>query len=68
MDDPNTPHEHFVKSFGQRRQQIVGDCCQLKTDADVYNDSRRPVQPIQIVLDFTLDVEELQQPLPRAAA
>jgi hypothetical protein len=68
IDDPNAPHEHFVKSFGQRRQQIVGDCCQLKTDADVYNDSRRPVQPIQIVLDFTLDVEELQQPLPRAAA
>jgi hypothetical protein len=58
IDDPNAPHEHFVKSFGQRRQQIVGDCFQLKTDADVYNDVRKPKQPIQIVLDFTLDVEE----------
>jgi hypothetical protein len=58
IDDPNAPHEHFVKSFGQRRQQIVGDCFQLKTDADVYNDVRKPELPIQIVLDFTLDVEE----------
>lgn len=60
LDDPNAPHEHFVKSFAQRRQQIVGDCLQLKTDVDVYNDQRVPVEPIQIVLDFTLDVEELQ--------
>jgi hypothetical protein len=68
LDDPNAPHEHFVKSFGQRRQQIVGDCFQLKTDADVYNDRRRPTEPIQIVLDFTLDVEEMQQPAARRAA
>lgn len=60
LDDPKAPHSHFVKSFGQRRQQIVGDCFQLKTDADVYNDHRRPAEPIQVVLDFTLDVEELQ--------
>ena len=62
MDDPNAPHEHFVKSFGQRRQQIVGDCFQLKMDAAVYNDHRSPKEPIQIVLDFALDVEEMQQP------
>lgn len=60
IDNPNAPHSHFVKSFGQRRQQIVGDCYQLKTDADHYNDARQPADPIQIVLDFTLDVEELQ--------
>lgn len=60
LDDPNAPHEHFVKSFAQRRQQIVGDCVQLKTDVDVYNDQRVPVEPIQVVLDFTYDVEELQ--------
>jgi len=66
IDDPNAPHAHFVKSFAQRRQQIVGDCVQLKTDVDVYNDKRKPTQPIQIPLDFTLDVEELQQ-TPRAA-
>jgi len=61
MDDPNVPHDHFVKSFGQRRQQIVGDCHQLKTDIDVYNDKRCPEEPIQLILDFTLDIEELDQ-------
>ena len=59
MDDLHAPHSHFEKSFAQRRQQIVGDCLQLRTDVDVYNDKRLPVEPIQIVLDFTLDVEEL---------
>lgn len=68
IDDANAPHEHFVKSFAQRRQQIVGDCCQLKTDADHYNEVRSPAEPIQVVLDFTLDVEELQQPLTKNAA
>jgi hypothetical protein len=60
IDDPNAPHEHFVASFAQRRQQIVGDCYQLKTDADIYNEHRHPAEPVQIVLDFTRDVEELQ--------
>ncbi len=61
LDDPNAPHTHFVKSFGQRRLQIVGDCVQLATDVDVYNDKRQPEEPIQMPLDFTLDVLELQQ-------
>lgn len=68
LDDPNAPHEHFKKSFAQRRQQIVGDCFQLKTDADVYNDQRNPVEPIQVVLDFSLDVEELQIKTTKKAA
>jgi hypothetical protein len=66
MDDPKVPHHHFARSFGQRRQQIVGDCLQLKTDVDVYNDKRQPAEPIQMPLDFTLDIEELQQPLKAA--
>lgn len=67
LDDPEAPHAHFVRSFAQRRQQIVGDCLQLKTDVDVYNDKREPDQPVQIPLDFTLDVAEMQQPLRSAA-
>jgi hypothetical protein len=67
LDDPSAPHEHFVRSFAQRRQQIVGDCLQLKTDVDVYNDKRIPAVPLQIPLDFTLDVAELQLPLRRVA-
>lgn len=63
MDDEKAPREHFVRSFAQRRQQIVGDCYQLKTDVDVYNSKSPEKQPIQVPLDFTLDVEELQLPL-----
>jgi hypothetical protein len=60
IDDPNAPHMHFVKSFAQRRLQIVGDCFQLKTDVDVYNDRRRPDVAVQVLLDFTVDVEEAE--------
>lgn len=62
IDDARAPREHFVRSFAQRRQQIVGDCFQLKTDVDVYNAKDPTQQPVQIPLDFTYDVEELQLP------
>ena len=68
LDDIKAPHSHFQKSFAQRRSQVVGDCFQLKTDADVYNDNRSPKDPIQVVLDFTRDVEELQVPFKNKAA
>jgi hypothetical protein len=55
------PHSHMEKAFAQRREQIVGDCVQLKTDVDVYNDLNKGKQPqIQLVLDFTDDVAERQ--------
>jgi len=31
------PLEHMEVAFAQRREQIVSDCAQLKTDVDVYN-------------------------------
>lgn len=62
IDDERAPREHFVRSFAQRRQQIVGDCFQLKTDVDVYNSKNPAQKPIQVPLDFTYDVEELQLP------
>jgi hypothetical protein len=63
MDDARAPRGHFVRSFAQRRQQIVGNCYQLKTDVDVYNTKDASQMPIQVPLDFTYDVEELQLPL-----
>ena len=48
------------KAFSQRRRQVVGDCLQLKTDVDVYNDQHHDADPIPLELDFTRDVEELQ--------
>lgn len=53
--------EHMQIAFQQRRQQIVGDCRQLKADCDYYNRSRSPGEPIQIVFDFRTDLEELEQ-------
>jgi len=51
--------EHMEIAFQQRRQQIVGDCRQLRTDVDSFNQNRAPEQPIQMVFDFTRDLEEL---------
>jgi hypothetical protein len=47
-------------AFQERRQQIVGDCRQLKLDVDSYNDNKNDGKPIQLVLDFTLDVAEAE--------
>jgi hypothetical protein len=52
--------EHMVVAFQQRRRQIVGDCRQLKADVDSYNDNRNPGEPIQMIFNFTFDLEELE--------
>lgn len=58
-DVRTAPHEHMQMAFQQRRHQIVGDCRQLKMDVDSYNENRQPTQPIQMIFDFTYDLEEL---------
>jgi hypothetical protein len=52
--------EHMQMAFQQRRQQIVGDCRQLKVDVDSYNENYNHGEPIQMVFDFTNDIEELE--------
>lgn len=53
------PHSHMEKAFAQRREQVISDCVQLKTDVDVYNDMNRGTRRrIQLVLDFAEDVAE----------
>lgn len=53
------PHEHMEKAFAQRREQVIGDCVQLKIDVDTYNRVRPQSLPvIQLILDFTDDVAE----------
>ena len=46
-------------AFQQRRQQVVGDCRQLKNDVDSFNENNNAGRPIQMVFDFTQDLEEL---------
>ena len=58
-DDLRTaPRIHMQMAFQQRRHQILGDCRQLKTDVDCYNDRNPEAKPIQMILDFSLDLEE----------
>jgi hypothetical protein len=58
-DDVRTAtREHMEVALKQRRKQIVGDCRQLKTDADSFNQNRSPENPIQVVFDFTQDLAE----------
>src|SRR5689334_8864651 len=58
---------HMQRAFTQRREQIVGDCVQLKTDVDAYNDMNKDAEPIQLILDFTDDVDERLGPTEEAA-
>jgi hypothetical protein len=49
---------HMKLAFQQRRQQILGDCKQLKNDVDSYNENGKPFEQIHMVYDFTLDLLE----------
>ena len=49
---------HIEIALKQRRQQIVGDCRQLKTDVDSFNQNYNTGEPVQIVFDFRRDLEE----------
>jgi hypothetical protein len=45
-------------AFQQRRWQIVGDCKQLRTDVDSYNENYNPGPVLQTSFNFTNDLEE----------
>jgi hypothetical protein len=60
-DDMRTAtRSHMEIALQQRRQQIVGDCRQLKTDMDSYNENYNTGRLIQLVFDFTNDLEEFE--------
>ena len=59
-DIRTAPREHMEIALQQRRQQIVGDCRQLKVDADSYNENSNPGVPIQLVFDFRDDLAEIE--------
>jgi len=52
--------DHMETAFQQRRQQIVGDCHQLKNDVDSYNENLNPSEPIQMIFDFRDDLAEIE--------
>ena len=59
-DIRNAPPDHMGVALQQRRQQIVGDCHQLKQDVDSYNQNYNYSDPIQLSLDFTNDLKEIE--------
>lgn len=60
-DDIRTAsRDHMQIALQQRRQQIVGDCHQLKLDVDSYNENKNDGKPIQMVFDFTIDLIEME--------
>lgn len=54
------PRSFMEKSLGQRRKSIADDCFQIKQDVDHFNDERPHEVPIQMILDFTDDVAEME--------
>lgn len=53
--------QHMRVALQQRREQIVGDCTQLRKDVDSYNENwNKSGTPINLVLDFGADVAERQ--------
>ena len=62
-DDIKTAdRKHMEVALQQRRQHIVGECFQLKTDVDYYNEHHPQESPFQLLLDFAKDVADREQP------
>lgn len=55
--DENPPRHKMHMSLMKRRDQMVGDGLQLSLDADHWNSENSNQEPIQIPLDFELDVQ-----------
>jgi len=60
-DDWNAERPFMETAAANRRNQILGQCWQLKNDMDSYSERRCPEQPIQMDFDFNVDLEELSQ-------
>ena len=60
MTDSSRTELHIA--FQQERSQVLGNCRQLKTDIDSFNESFNSEAPIQMSFDFNPDLAELEQP------
>lgn len=57
IDIDEAPRSQIVKSLTMRREQMVSDGLQLTYDADHWNANNPDQKPIQLEMDFTLDIE-----------
>ncbi len=56
--DWNSSPQFMAISFAQRRRLVVGECDQLKTDVDSYNEFGNKAEPIQMNFNFEFDLAE----------
>jgi hypothetical protein len=61
-DIEDAPPDHMRLSLSQRRGAILGDCKQLKTDMESYNDNNQHGATLQMSLNFEDDLSEMEQP------
>lgn len=59
-DIDDSPRDHVEKSIQQERRSIQSDCYALLMKAEHYNEAHPHEEPIQIVLNFEDDVEEMK--------
>ncbi|UVC09304.1 hypothetical protein IHQ71_01340 [Rhizobium sp. TH2] len=59
-DIDSAPRSFMERSFAQRRKSISDDCFQIKQDVDHFNDRDPASSPIQMILDFSEDVAEME--------
>lgn len=57
VDIDTAPRKHMQKSVTNRREQVVGDLVQLTFDVEHWNRVNPTVEPLDVPLDFTFDVE-----------
>jgi hypothetical protein len=55
------PLDHMQVAVAFRRRGIVAECRQMSNDVRYFNTLHSDWEPIQLVLDFTRDVQELDQ-------
>lgn len=60
-DDWNAERPFMEVSSANRRNQILGECRQLKDDMDSYSERHCPDEPLQTDFNFNIDLEELEQ-------
>jgi hypothetical protein len=58
IDIDEAPRKNMLKSLVMRREQMVNDGLQLTYDADHWNNVNPSEDSIQMVMDFTEDINE----------
>lgn len=57
-DIDDAPRAHVEKGLQQERRSIASDCYAIAMKVEHYNEAHPDEEPIQIIFDFSQDVEE----------